>query len=161
MAATALSIIKEKVLAYHKRMNAIVNFLSAQNAPSNINNINKQKEHLGFYIDKKSLKRLNQIIALENCNSLAVMFGIGEADNPTQMTACIFGVDENRNILPQHKINQTKSSRLDKDTPPVDGEDTWPPPNDGLQLNLTTGNNFSSNYFTLASSRKELSAYFE
>jgi hypothetical protein len=161
MAATPLSIIKEKVLAYHKRMNAIVNFLSTQNAPSNINNTDKHQEHLGFYIDKKALKRLNQIMALKNCNSLAVMFGIGEADNPTQMTACVFGVDENRNILTQHKMNQNKSSRLDKDTPPVDGEDTWPPPNDGLQLNVTQGNNYSSNYFTLATARKELSAYFE
>jgi hypothetical protein len=115
---TSLQVIRRKVLAYHKKMNAIAEFLKANNAPPEIL-LDTSREYMEFYIEKDDLKRLHKISKLKGCDRLVVFFGLASPDN-NSLTSCFLGIDKNYQILDQHRPTFRGGG-----TP---GEDTWIPP---------------------------------
>ncbi len=119
---TNLKDIREKVVAYHNKMNAISKFLKENKAPAEIQ-IDPDKEFIEFYIDKESMIRLNNIALLPDFDSFAVFFGLANKNDKHSVTGCFLGINSKKEILTSHKI--TKQRGKDK---PVPGEDTWLPP---------------------------------
>ncbi len=142
-APTKLDVIRMKVLNYHQRMNEIAKEIKNPNLA-----IDVKKEAIQFYIDLPALERIYQFKNITSFHSLIVMFGVGEGNNPNQVTACILGVDANRNILSEHKGITIGGAKTD----PIDGEDTWPPPTDEEGA-------APANYFTLASNKTDIEKY--
>jgi hypothetical protein len=166
MSETTVKAIHKKVLAYHKKFNAIAGFLKNNTDPAKTDPnlaIEKDKEPIQFYIDKESVGKLMQIALLDNFDSFAVLFGLEDCDSGKagQITACFLGVDENKNILPQH-LHATKNKQ-GKEIKMFSGQNTWPPPPPPPGGSLKTfrkGNKKPNNYFTLNSNEKDIKHYF-
>lgn len=126
---TPLEKIRAKVLAYHKKMNAIADYLKTHEAPPDIQ-IDTTKEFMEFYIDKDDLIELSRIAMLENCERLVVFFGLAQGNN--SITGCFLGIDKNYEILSQHR---TTSNLKDGGGGTVPGQDTWIPPGNGKAAN--------------------------
>lgn len=119
---TPLGKIREKVKTYHTKMNAIALALEGANAAVRIN---REKEFMEFYIEKKDLARLNEIASYPGCERLAVFFGLSNTHDKDSVTGCFLGINHENNIIPQHRSTQAGRVGLPG---AIDGEDTWLPP---------------------------------
>jgi hypothetical protein len=145
---TRIKIVHEKVMAYHKKMNAIADFLaSAPGVPDDIK-IDKNQEFIGFYIDKKSIARLHVISTLDNCDSVAVYFGLADRKK-NSVTGCFVAIDKDRKIVDGHFENKV--------TNVLDPEDTWVPPGGDTDETRYT---VAPNDLTLAIKPEELDKHF-
>jgi hypothetical protein len=145
---TRMKIIHAKVKAYHKKMNAIADFLAtAPGVPEELK-IDKKQEFIGFYIDKTALARLHLISTLDKCDSLAVYFGLAD-QKKNSVTGCFVAIDKDRKIVDGHFEEKVDNA--------MDGEDTWIPPGGDTPETRYT---LTPNDLTLAISAIDLDRHF-
>jgi len=145
-APTPLTTVIDKVRAYHTKMNRIAKFLEDNHAPADTR-INKSQEYLEFYIDIAALDRMKDMTKPEECDGLAVYFGLTDFVTGNGITGCVLAVDKDKKILNQHFGVNLNS--------PVQAEDTWLPPG-------PTGAAYvpKANDFTIGTSLDDLMKHF-
>lgn len=127
-----LEVVRQLILNYHIKYNRIADVLDGI-APGNPDlRIDREKEHLHFYIDKASLQHILKISELEGCEAVSAFFAL--KNNSNQLAVCFIGVDKDGQILDAHFTGEPVDNRLG---PPYDASNpnhTQIPTNAALKL---------------------------
>jgi hypothetical protein len=111
MANNSLSEIKDKVLAYYKKMNEISDYLQNSEAPVQII---KDKEFIGFFLTADDLAALNTLMSDPGSQYVAVLFGLEDNKENNKVTACFLAANAEKQISSIHKGED-----------PVPGQESW------------------------------------